>query len=113
MKKFFLQFVITVIAGFLFEQFLPWWSVALAAALSGFFIRAPYSFLCGFLAIAMLWLAKAWVIDNQSAQPLVSQVATLLMMQSKWMLIAVTGMTGGLAGGLGAWSGKAAGNLRG
>ncbi|MCS6973351.1 MAG: hypothetical protein N2044_09235 [Cyclobacteriaceae bacterium] len=113
MKKFFLQFLITILTAFLFEQFLPWWSVALAAALGGFFIRASHGFLCGFLAIAILWLAKAWVIDIQSAQPLVSQVAKLLMMQGKWMLFAVTGITGGLAGGLGAWSGKAAGNLRG
>lgn len=106
MKKFLLQFVFILILAWVLEQFLPWWSVALAGLTGSVLIRAPYSFWCGFLAIAVLWLVTASYIHVQAAQPLVSQIARLMHMKS-YMLFAVTGITGGIAGGLGAWSGAA------
>lgn len=107
MKKFFLQFVLTLFIALILEQFLPWWSVAIAGAAGGFLFRAPYSFWCGFVAVAMLWLITAFYIDTQAAQPLSEQITQLLMMKSKWMLFVLTGIIGGLTGGLGAWSGAA------
>ncbi len=105
MKKFFLQLVLTLFIALILEQFMPWWSVAIAGAAGGFIIRSAYSFWCGFLAIALLWFIAAFYIDALAAQPLSEQIAQLLMMKSKWMLFAVTGIIGGLTGGLGAWSG--------
>ncbi len=105
MRKFVIQFILTLLLAFVFESFLPWWTVAIAGALGAFLVGAPYHFLCGFLAVALLWLAKAFIIDLQAAQSLAEQVATLLMLKHKWMLYALTGLLGGLAGGLGAWSG--------
>lgn len=107
MKKFLLQLILTILIALLLEQSLPWWSVAIAGAAGGFLIRAPYSFWCGFLAVALLWLLTAFYVDAKAAQPLSEQIAHLLMMKSKWMLFAVTGIIGGLTGGLGAWSGSA------
>jgi zinc transporter ZupT len=110
MKKFILQLVLTLLIALALEQFLPWWPVVLAGACGGLLVRSNYSFLCGFLSIALLWLVAAYYIDMQAVQPLSEQIAQLLRMKSKWMLFAITATIGGIAGGLGAWCGYCIGN---
>ncbi len=105
MKRFILQFVITLLLAIAFEHYLPWWTIAVAGALGAFIVGARYGFLCGFLSVGILWFAKALSIDAQAAQPLAEQVAQLLTLRSKWLLLALTAIVGGLAGGLGAWGG--------
>ena len=54
--KFLIQIVAIIIAAALLEILLPWWSIAIGAAVGGFFFRSKANFLAGFLAIALLWL---------------------------------------------------------
>lgn len=106
MKRFVLQFLITLLLAFAFGHYLPWWTVAVAGALGTFIVGARPAFLCGFLSAGILWTARALIIEVQAAQPLAEQVARLLLLNNKWLLLGITGILGGLTGGLGAWSGR-------
>ena len=97
--KFLIQIVAIIIAAALLEILLPWWSIAIGAAVGGFFFRSKANFLAGFLAIALLWLVKAWWLESQSNSSLTESIASVLMVKSKALLFLVTGLLGGLVGG--------------
>lgn len=87
----------------LFQLFLPWWSISLAAALVAF-VRGGHvveSFVSAFLALFLLWAGYAWYIDQSSAHILSSKVALLLQLPSPTLLVSLSGLLGGLVAGLG------------
>ena len=104
--RFILQIVTIIILAFLLELFLPWWSIALAALIAGFAVRSNANFLAGFLAIASLWFAKAWLIDSSAATPLAEKVAHIFTLPNKTLLFVVMALVGGLVGGFGALTGS-------
>lgn len=105
--RFFVQIIcIIILAGFL-ELFLPWWSIAIAAFVSGVLINSRYNFLAGFLGIGLLWLGMALIIESSAAAPLIERVAAIFMSISKAMLFAVTALIGALVGGFAAMAGGA------
>jgi hypothetical protein len=104
--KFIVQFICIIILAFVMELFFPWWSIAVAAALGGFAVKSKANFLAGFLALAVLWLAKALVIDSQAAAPLADQVVKILMVNSKVVVFLATALVGGLVGGFAAMTGS-------
>ncbi len=104
--KFLIQVLFIMVIAWVAELFLPWWSIALAAALVGFLYKSNANFLAGFIAIALLWLIKALIIDMNAAVPLADKVAKILMVNSKALLLLVTAVLGGLVGGFGALTGS-------
>ena len=105
--KMILSIMFTAFAAFVLGEYLPWWSVAMAAfAVSLVINQAPgAAFVSGFLGIAFLWVAySSWI--NQLNESLLSErIAFVLPLQgSPLLLILLTGFTGGLAGGLAALS---------
>jgi hypothetical protein len=105
--KFFIQIIIIIILAGLMELFLPWWSIALAAFIGGAIFPSRLNFLAGFLAISILWLGMAIIIDSSAAAPLVERVAAIFMGISKTLLLLVTSLIGGIVGGFGAMAGGA------
>jgi hypothetical protein len=105
--KFLIQIIIIIILAGLFELFLPWWSIAIAAFLGGAILPSRLNFLAGFFAIAALWLGMALIIDSSAAAPLVERVAAIFMSISKSLLFAVTSLIGALVGGFAAMTGGA------
>lgn len=105
MKAFLTQIIIIALLGYLFELFLPWWSIAIAAALGGTFLRSNANFWAGFLGIGMLWLVAAILMDFTSPSELASKVAPVLMM-NKPLLFLVTAVLGALVGGFASLSGS-------
>ena len=106
MARFSIQLLgITILASVL-ELFLPWWSIAVAAFAGGFIFRSGQNFIAGFLAIALLWLITAVIIDTSSAAPLADRVAKIFMVD-KIVLFVVTTLIGGLIGGFAATAGSA------
>jgi hypothetical protein len=105
--KFFVQTVIIIILAGLLELFLPWWSIVIAAFIGGAIFPSRVNFLAGFLAISILWLGMALIIDSSAAAPLVERVAAIFMGISKTLLLTVTALIGGLVGGFAAMSGGA------
>jgi hypothetical protein len=102
--KFILQIIIIAIAATALEMFLPWWSIAIAAAAGGYFVKTKANFLAGFISVALLWIGYAYMLEANAAAPLAERVASIFSI-TKPLLILVTGILGGLVGGFAAMAG--------
>jgi hypothetical protein len=106
--KFAIKIVLVAILAYMFEQFLPWWSVAIAAFVVELAIGQDKgkAFLSGFLGIFLLWFIAALIIDNANEHILSTKMAAVLPLGgSAIAIILVTALIGGLVGGLAAASG--------
>lgn len=104
MKTFVAIFLVAALS-FALGQFLPWWSVAVAAfAVSLLMSRNPlHAFLIGFTGVFLFWAAYAFLIDMANESILSRRVAFLLPLQGNSMLLVlVSGVIGGICGGLAA-----------
>jgi len=101
-------FLIAILA-FVLEQFLPWWSIAIAAFLVEIVMGTPKgkAFVAGFVGIFLLWAIVAFLIDNANQHILSTKMANVLPLGgSAIAIILVTALIGGLLGGLAAASGN-------
>ena len=105
--RFPVQIIVIIILGYLLEQFLPWWSVAIAAFLGGILVTTRLNFLAGFLAIGLLWIGKALVTDVSSDSEFADRVARIFMLHNKSILLLVTFVLIGIVGGFAAMTGSA------
>jgi hypothetical protein len=105
--RFPVQIIVIIILGYLLEQFLPWWSVAIAAFLGGILVTTRLNFLAGFLAIGLLWIGKALVTDVSSDSEFADRVARIFMLHNKSILLLVTFVLSGIVGGFAAMAGSA------
>ena len=99
--------ILTASAALILGEYLPWWSVAVAAFTISLVInqRPGVSFLSGFLGIALLWIAYSSWINQLNESILSERIASVLPLQGNpLLLILLTGIVGGLAGGLSALS---------
>ena len=103
--KFVVQLIGIAVLGFVFELFLPWYYIAVAAFIMGYLLKSRANFLAGFLGIAFIWLLKAWLMDSAGATDLTERVAHIFSLKQKELLFLVMAMVGGLVGGFGALSG--------
>ena len=103
--KFILQLFGIIILAYVLEIFLPWYSIAVAAFVMGYAVRSKVNFLAGFLAIALLWTIKAWLIDSGSESDLADRVAHIFSLTGKEWLMVVMAFLGGLVGGFAALAG--------
>ncbi len=103
--KFILQVFTIATLAYVSELFLPWWSVAIAAGIIGYFIKSNANFFAGFLAIGLLWLLMALQIDNASPSHLAEKIAMIFTV-TKPILMIITSLLGGIVGGLGALTGS-------
>lgn len=106
--KFLTQVSLTILLSYITAQFLPWWSLVICTAIVAMQLQLSpgAAFWGGFAAISLLWMGVATLIDAQTESILSSKIAPLLGFQSSILLILLTGIIGGAAGGLGAWSGQ-------
>ena len=105
MKKFVTQVVVIALLAYMLEMFLPWWSVAIAAALGGLFLRSDANFWAGFCGVGALWFSAAVVIDITSAGDLADKVASIMHINES-LLIIFTCLTGALVGGMASYTGS-------
>lgn len=109
MRKIFLNFFATIILAFLLSQFLPWWSVMIAAFFAAFAIALKKSavFFVPFLAISLFWIVYAFVLSSANGFILAKKIAVLFPFGGNaYLLILVTGVIGGVAAGVSAVFGK-------
>jgi hypothetical protein len=106
--KFLIQIILTVFLSYMAEQCLPWWTIGICAALVavGLTLSNITAFLGGFTAISLLWMILATLIDVRTNAILSTKIAPLLGFKSGTLLILLTGLVGGIVGGLGALSGQ-------
>jgi len=103
--KFVLQLLGIALLAYIFELFLPWYYIAVAAFIMGYLLKSQANFLAGFLGIALVWLLKAWLIDTAGATDLTERVAHIFSLKQKELLFLIMAIVGGLVGGFGALSG--------
>ncbi len=103
--KFILQFIGIIILAYALEIFLPWYSIAFAAFVMGYAVRSKANFLAGFLAIALLWTTKAWLISSGSESDLADRVAHIFSLSGREWLMVVMAIIGGMVGGFAALAG--------
>jgi len=99
------NFLLTLVLAIVLSSFLPWWSVMLAAFISGAIVRLRNvsAFVVPFLAIAVFWMIYAWLLSSANDFILAKKIAVLLPLGGNAvLLILVTGVVGGLAAGIAA-----------
>lgn len=104
-----LNFIVTLVLALAFSVFLPWWSVMLAAFVSAvlFSSNGLKVFLIPFLAVFLFWTGYAFTLANGNEFTLAKKIAILLPLDGNpFLLILVTGVVGGFAGGIAAIFGK-------
>jgi len=105
--KFIIGIIGMILAGLLAAQFLPWWSVVLVCFIAGAMLnmKSWKSFLCGLLAIFLLWgLSAGWDFHHGS-YVIANRMGDLLGGVSGVAMMFITALIGGLLGGLGSMSG--------
>ena len=110
MKKLGLQTIIILVLGFIAHQFLPFWSIAVVAALVGLLFKyenSAASFAAGLVAATLLWSGYAGFLNSANANMLSGSLGELFSVNST-LLVYITGLIGGLLGGLGAMTGTLA-----
>jgi len=101
-------FLIILILSFVGSLFLPWWIVAIAAFLGALLVgkKSGQAFLSGFGAVFFLWVVLALIKSIPNDNILADKVVQLFPLPHNWIwVLAVTGVVGGLVGGMAALSG--------
>ena len=106
--KFVFRLLLIIIFCFLAERHLPWWSIAFISFIFSFLITGNYFsiFVSGFLGVGILWAGMAWKIDYETQSILTEQIAALFNLEENTYLILLTGVVGGIVGGLAAVAGN-------
>ena len=101
--KFVKQIVIIVVSCFVLQQFLPWWAIAIGAAVGGYWMGGNgfVSFAAGFLGVALLWIGMALFIDLAASSILSQKVGKILPLNP----LLLTALVGGLMGGFSSLTG--------
>lgn len=103
----FIQILATALLALGFQYFLPWWTLSIPCAIIAFLYgnKAGQSFVNGLIAIAGLWVIAAGVIVLTTGSTLPAQIGGLFPGASSITMFMLTGIAGGLTGGLSALTG--------
>jgi hypothetical protein len=97
--RLYLQIPAIILFGYIFEIFLPWYSVAFIAFVFGYLLDSESNFIGGFLGVAILWALKIFLVSTSAGVDFAGKVAQVLEpIGEKWILITVTLVLGGLVG---------------
>lgn len=102
-----LNILLIAIIAFFAGLYFAWWTVAVAAFIVVLFLplRPAAAFVAGFMAVFLLWVVLAALINTANDGILASRIGQLLNTgRNPFVLILVTGLTGGIVGGLSALS---------
>ncbi|HJP64429.1 MAG TPA: hypothetical protein VJ844_13375 [Mucilaginibacter sp.] len=99
-------FLIILIVSLICSYFLPWWFVAVIAFAAAWFLgkKPGKTFLSGFAAVFAAWVILALFKSIPNDNILATRMAQLFQLPNWWLLLIVTGFTGGLISGLSALS---------
>lgn len=108
MKNILLSTLFILILGCLSLFGLPWWCLALIAAVAIFIfpLSGGKSFATGFAAGTLLWFSIAFILNAANGGMLSAKIGLLFQGVSGFQLLSVTGLLGGLLAGFGALTGS-------
>lgn len=114
MTKFFVSLILIMLLSFAACLYLPWWSIALVAALVSLLIpqKPGASFTTGFLALFVLWSAFALLVSMSNHHLLAQKVSAVMFRgDHPFILIFLSGLIGALVAGFAALTGSYARRL--
>ena len=76
-----------------------------------FRIKGFASFSAGFVAVAILWFIQMFIIDSANESILSIQVSAIFGLNSSFLMMLISSLVGGIAGGFSALTGKLFGDL--
>lgn len=105
--RFVLHIGLTALLICIVQRWLPAWSVVICAGVVAMGMASTYThaFLGGFTGVSLVWMTASAVIDVRTHSILSAKIAPLLGLSSPILLVLLTGLIGGVLGGLGAISG--------
>jgi hypothetical protein len=94
--------LLLALTAWLLSLVFPWWSLAIAGLVLGAQLgkSGGHAFGYGFLGIGGLWLLQSLTTHIGNDGILTERVADLLGLPHSWLIILITVLIGGLAGGL-------------
>ncbi len=101
------QFLFIIVAGYVVHLFLPFWSIALLAAVSALIFRKGNGYLnfgIGLLAGLILWGVMAWKMDSANLSLLSEKVGAIFKVAGNH-LIYLSALIGALLSAFGALTG--------
>jgi len=100
-------FGIILLLAFICGYLVPWWVACILALIAAFFLgKTPaQAFWSGFGGLALAWTALALLKSIPNNHILATRVAKMFQLPQWWMVLAITAIIGGLAGGMCALSG--------
>ena len=107
--KFTTSLILMAFLGFVSCLYFPWWSIAVVCFLVSVLInqRAGAAWLCGFLAMFLLWGGLAFWISNTNNHILAHRISHLVLKKDDpFMLIGLTGLIGAVVGGFASLAGS-------
>ena len=107
--KFLISVLLTALLSFAACLFLPWWVIAVTGFIVAFAIpqKAGIAFLAGFLALFFLWAGLSFWMSAANNHLLAHKISLLFIkVDNPFLLIAITGLIGGLVGGFGSLTGR-------
>jgi hypothetical protein len=106
--KFLVSLILTALLSFISGLYLPWWGMAFVAFGVALLIhqKSGKAFLSGFAGLFLLWVILAWWISNANGGNLSGRIAQLLGVNSRFLLVLITGFVAGSVGGFAAMSGS-------
>jgi hypothetical protein len=107
--KFIASLLLILLLSFLACLYFPWWSIAVVALLVSVLIpqNPRASFLCGFIALFLLWGVLSYWISANNNHVLAHRVSLLILKNdTPLLLIIITALIGALVGGLAALTGS-------
>lgn len=100
-------FIVVIIASFLLQMVMPWWAiVVISFATCGLIGKTGrISFWQPFLAILLLWIGMALLKSFPNHHVLATRVAEMLGVKLWPVVLAITGLLGGLVAGISGYCG--------
>ena len=92
----------------LLQLIFPWWMVAIVPFVIGYLFKSPLSasFIISFITIFLLWSVSAYRADQNFDISMSALLAEILSLSSPSGMFFLTGLTGGIVGGLSGFLGS-------
>jgi len=109
MNRNILNFVITIVIALVLSLFMDWYSVMVASLITGFLLplKRLAVFFVPFLAIFILWVVYSYILGSGNDFILAKKIGVLLYLKGNTtLLLVITGLVGGIGGGVAGVLGK-------
>lgn len=103
-----MKWIIVSVIALVLQQFMPWWSIGIAGFFFGLFVDedSKMAFIHGFLGIFILWGGIALYVYVANDGVLAHRLAIMMGLPYDLLPVLITGISGGIVGGLFALSGR-------